>query len=197
MSSEREWPGLNPPYATIVADPPWSYGADEQRTVRAPQNPGAWSRIERGAFPYTTMDVEAIAALPVADLAAKSCWLFLWTTNRHLPISFDVLRAWGFTYRQTLVWRKTGAPSPFGGTVAPNHAEFLLVAAMGRPATKGRLSGSVIEAPRDRSLRHSQKPPAFLDAVEQVAPGPYLELFARAPRLGWDSWGHGYEGHAA
>jgi N6-adenosine-specific RNA methylase IME4 len=40
---------------------------------------------------------------------------------------------------------------------------------------------------------HSIKPPAFLDVVEQVSPGPYVELFARQPRLGWDAWGHGYE----
>lgn len=40
---------------------------------------------------------------------------------------------------------------------------------------------------------HSVKPPAFLDIVEQVSPGPYVELFARSPRLGWDSWGYGYE----
>lgn len=40
---------------------------------------------------------------------------------------------------------------------------------------------------------HSAKPPAFLDMVERVSPGPYVELFARAPRLGWDSWGKGYE----
>lgn len=44
---------------------------------------------------------------------------------------------------------------------------------------------------------HSAKPEAFLDLVEQVSPGPYVELFARAPRLGWDSWGHGYEIGAA
>lgn len=40
---------------------------------------------------------------------------------------------------------------------------------------------------------HSVKPAAFLDIVEYVSPGPYVELFSRAPRLGWDSWGHGYE----
>jgi N6-adenosine-specific RNA methylase IME4 len=40
---------------------------------------------------------------------------------------------------------------------------------------------------------HSVKPAAFLDIVEQVSPGPYVELFARQPRLGWDSWGYGYE----
>jgi N6-adenosine-specific RNA methylase IME4 len=37
---------------------------------------------------------------------------------------------------------------------------------------------------------HSAKPDAFLDLVEQVSPGPYLELFARRQRLGWDTWGN-------
>jgi N6-adenosine-specific RNA methylase IME4 len=36
---------------------------------------------------------------------------------------------------------------------------------------------------------HSQKPEAFLDLVEQTSPWPYLELFARRQRLGWDTWG--------
>ena len=31
--------------------------------------------------------------------------------------------------------------------------------------------------------------PGFLDLVEQVSPGPYLELFARRKRIGWDVWG--------
>lgn len=37
---------------------------------------------------------------------------------------------------------------------------------------------------------HSAKPEAFLDLVESVSPGPYLELFARRNRLGWDTWGN-------
>lgn len=37
---------------------------------------------------------------------------------------------------------------------------------------------------------HSQKPEAFLDLVERVSPGPYVELFARRDRLGWDTWGN-------
>jgi hypothetical protein len=40
---------------------------------------------------------------------------------------------------------------------------------------------------------HSVKPAAFGDLVERVSPGPYVELFARSPRLGWDSWGFGWE----
>jgi N6-adenosine-specific RNA methylase IME4 len=44
----------------------------------------------------------------------------------------------------------------------------------------------VIDAPK---MAHSQKPEAFLDLIERVSPGPYLELFARRNRLGWDTWG--------
>jgi N6-adenosine-specific RNA methylase IME4 len=41
--------------------------------------------------------------------------------------------------------------------------------------------------------KHSQKPEHFLDVVEQVSPGPYVELFARRRRLGWDVWGNEVE----
>jgi N6-adenosine-specific RNA methylase IME4 len=41
-----------------------------------------------------------------------------------------------------------------------------------------------------RSNMHSAKPEAFYDLVESVSPGPYLELFARRQRLGWDTWGN-------
>ena len=182
---------LTPPYSTIVADPPWAY---DDGFASAP---GGRKPI-RTALPYSSMSVAEISAMPVATIAAPSCWLFLWTTNAYLPDSFGVCEAWGFTYRQMLVWHKTGNPSPFGGSVAPNHAEFLLVGAKGSPPVVSRLTGSVIAArKRSGGGGHSQKPPAVLDAIEQVAPGPYVELFARAPRLGWDSWGKGYEGQAA
>jgi N6-adenosine-specific RNA methylase IME4 len=50
--------------------------------------------------------------------------------------------------------------------------------------------GTWFESPR---LDHSEKPPLFADLIERMSPGPYVELFARAPRLGWDAWGKGYE----
>jgi N6-adenosine-specific RNA methylase IME4 len=45
---------------------------------------------------------------------------------------------------------------------------------------------NVIHAPR---TRHSEKPDAFMDLVERVSPGPYLEMFSRRARFGWDTWG--------
>lgn len=174
-------------YATIVADPPWSYGRDDHRFPSAPGSAGSQHRVET-SIGYDTMTTPDICALPIAKLAVPSCRLFLWTTSRHLPDSFAVLQAWGFGYRQVLVWRKTGRPTPFGGSVAPNHAEFLLVAACGSPPVLSRLKGSVIEAATMR--RHSAKPDVFFDLIEQVSAGPYLELFARRSRLGWDQWGN-------
>jgi N6-adenosine-specific RNA methylase IME4 len=171
-------------YRTIVADPPWHY--DNHATM--PGNAKKQGHVtKRQSLPYSTMTVAAIRELPVVTLAEADCRLFLWTTNLYLPESFSVVSAWGFTYKQTLVWHKTGNPSPFGGSVAPNHAEFLLVADRGSPAIPSRLSGSVIAAPKP--YEHSKKPEGFLDLIETCSPPPFLEMFARYPRLGWDTWG--------
>jgi N6-adenosine-specific RNA methylase IME4 len=186
------WEGLNPPYSTIVADPPWHY--DSFATMPGNANKKGHT-TKREPSPYATMTVAEIKVLPVSDLAGRDAFLFLWTTNLYLPESFGVASAWGFTYRQMLIWHKTGNPSPFGGAVAPNHAEFLLVAAKGSPKATDRLAGSVI--PAAKPYQHSRKPALFLDCVERVAPGPYIELFSRDPRMGWDSWGKGYESSVA
>jgi N6-adenosine-specific RNA methylase IME4 len=175
-------------YRTIVADPPWDYeGFASSPTPRK----GAAQRVKVDALPYDAMSVEDICALPVAALADADARLFLWTTNRYLRAGFDVCKAWGFRYRQTLIWRKTGNPSPFGGSVAPIHAEFLLVAAKGSPGVVARLKSSVIDAPAAAAPgSHSAKPEAFLDHIETISPGPYVELFARRARFGWDYWGN-------
>lgn len=171
-------------YHTIVADPPWHYDG----FASMPGAPGTKRKTKVTNLPYGSMTLREIADLPVESLAAKDCFLFCWTTNRYLPDTFPILEEWGFTYRQTLVWHKTGSPSPFGGSVAPNHAEFLLVATKGKPQVASRLKGSVFPVPKP--YQHSKKPEAFLDFIEQCAPGPYVELFARRARFGWDYWGN-------
>lgn len=181
--AESTWAGLDPPYRTIVADPPWAY----ERFIQGPTGDVGWLKA---GMPYTMMSLEDIVALPVRELADPSgAFLFLWTTNRYLPDAFDVMGAWGFRYRQALVWSK-GDASPFPGSVAPNTGEFLLVGRRGSVKRIGTAPASIVQAVRGA---HSAKPDAFTDLIESVAPGPYVELFARAPRLGWDHWGYGYE----
>ena len=175
-------------YSTIVADPPWDYGRDHKRWPRSPKG-----KMLHGGIPYEPMESAEIIDLPVDQWTASDARLFLWTTSKHLPLALEVLSAWGFDYKQTLVWHKTGNPSPFGGSVAPNHAEFLLVAVKGAPPLLSRLKGSVIAAAKPnhgKQTPHSRKPEIFQDEIERCSPGPYLELFARRERLGWKTWGN-------
>lgn len=169
-------------FGCVYADPPWEYpeGFPTQTTVN-----GEWQPVEIKPLPYPSMTVPEICALPVNRLAAKDCRLFLWTTNRYLRAAFDVLDAWGFEYRQTLTWHKLDGNT--GGSIAPNSTEFLMVAVKGKPACKQRLKTSVVGMAHQR---HSQKPKEFYYLIERTTEGPYVELFARRKRPGWQSWGN-------
>lgn len=188
-----EWEGLNPPYSTIVADPPWMYQKQPGAKTGA-----VLSSMAEGH--YSTMTNEEIAALPVAELAADQAHLYLWVTN---PGMFggrfsdvtprDIASAWGFRYVTLLTWVKPGGGGMgwyFRGQT--EHVLFATRGDLGIPAEKREVN--VFEAKR---AGHSAKPPSFFDLVERVSPGPYLELFCRTPRFGWDSWGKGYESEAA
>jgi N6-adenosine-specific RNA methylase IME4 len=170
-------------YSTIVIDPPWHY----DRLVKG--GPKEGEDVHHGPFPYETMSVSEIAALPISDLAHKDCVLWLWATNKYLPDAFGLIEGWGFRYRQTLVWGKNN-PMPTG-SVAPSGAEFLVVGKRGTPRVPlGVWPSSVIMTARPTPRRHSTKPECFMDYIEASSPPPRLELFARRQRFTWDTWGY-------
>ena len=172
---------LSPPYSTIVADPPWRF---EQGGPYS----GVWASGPR-VPPYSSMTLDAITALPVESIAAADAHLYLWTTNRHLRSAYGIAEAWGFRPSQLLTWCKP--PKGIGpGGAFTTTTEFVLFCRRGNLPHQERLDSTWWQWPRGP---HSVKPAAFMDIVERVSPGPYVELFARAPRLGWDSWGYGYE----
>lgn len=178
---------LHPPYSTITVDPPWKYQ----------KNPGE----KKGAgymaeHQYSTMTNEEIRDLPVGELAAPKAHLYVWVTNPGLDggrfsdvTPFDIVRAWGFTYVTLITWDKLSPGMGFYFRGQTEHVIFAQRGMCGIDADKRE--PNIIAAKRGR---HSSKPDAFMDLVERVSPGPRVELFARAPRFGWDSWGYGYEG---
>ncbi len=181
--------GLNPPYSTIVADPPWRYRTTDTTTT-AKTGMAADDQ-------YSTLDNAGIMGLPVADLAAPDAHLYLWTTNPKLygerkrgevgPL--EIMEAWGFRYITLLTWLKKGAMGM--GFYFRGETEHVLFGIRGNaPIPADKRERNWFEA---QKRGHSQKPASFFDLVERVSPGPYVELFARQPRLGWDAWGHGYE----
>jgi N6-adenosine-specific RNA methylase IME4 len=178
---------LSPPYGTIVADPPWQY----RKAVQKRRTNGRRYAEDH----YSTMTMDAIAAMPVADIADENAHLYLWVTNPrlvgdrtdHSVTPFDILKAWGFDYKTTLTWIKPFATgSYFRGTT--EHVLFGVRGSL--PIEPSLRQANHFEASR---RDHSTKPEVFYHRVEQVSPGPYVELFCRSPRLGWDSWGYGYE----
>ena len=157
-------------FGCIYADPPWQY--DDQ-----PPMGGA-------AKHYATLPVEAIGALPVRHLAAPQAHLHLWVTNAFLFEARQILEAWGFVYKSTFVWVK---PHLGTGHYWRSSHEMLLLGVRGGLTAQHPNLRSWLEAPRGR---HSEKPDRVRDLVEQLSPGPYLELFGRAAVPGWTVWGN-------
>lgn len=167
-------------YRTIVADPPWEVKRSSGYRWREGRPSG-----ERLALPYPTMTVAEIAALPINAIAERDAHLYLWTIQSKLQDAFDIAAAWGFRVSCTLIWCK-GATGVVGGAFCSN-TEFALFCRRGTLAHKARVTSQWFQWKRGP---HSAKPEAFIDMVEQVSPGPYVELFSRRHRLGWDVWGN-------
>jgi N6-adenosine-specific RNA methylase IME4 len=174
-------------YKVIYADPPWSFAT--------------YSRKGKGRSSdahYDCMTLNDIKALPVANWAAPDCVLLMWTTDPLLEKAFDVIRAWGFTYKTVgFYWAKLnkGAPrlvyddaSFFTGMGFWTRAnpEPCLLATRGKPQRLKANVRKLIVSPR---REHSRKPDEVHERIEALCAGPYLEMFSRTSRPGWDSWG--------
>ncbi len=172
------WDGLSPPYATIVADPPWRFQSAATKADARKH--------------YSTMATGDLADMPVETLAAADAHLWVWAVNGLMEDAYALVRAWGFSPLTLVTWCK---PGPGVGHYLRNNTEHLILASRGKAQT-----------PDDKPLStwfvwprgaHSAKPAAAFDLIEAVSPGPYVELFCRQGRMGWDSWGHGYESGVA
>lgn len=168
------------PFGTILADPPWRF---TNRTGKVAPEHG---RLYR----YATMNLDEIAGLDVRGIKADH--LYLWTPNALLLDAACVMGAWGFTYKSNLIWEKVradGQPDGRGvGFYFRNVTEMVLFGVRGSLRTReaGRRQVNLF---RTKKREHSRKPEELYSIIEACSPGPYLELFARHSRPGWEQWG--------
>jgi N6-adenosine-specific RNA methylase IME4 len=173
-------------YSVILADPPWQY-----------DNAGSRGAAE---LIYPTMSIKELCALPVAGMAQDNAVLLLWTTWSQMTEAMQLISAWGFKYVTGFPWIKVTDVSPnlwgqievsvpYGiGFWARGASEPLLIARRGK--VKAPPNGFIgLLSP---NLYHSRKPESIYHYAETLS-GPYLELFARRTRPGWDSWGNQIE----
>lgn len=181
-------------FGAIYADPPWAY-----KTYSGDAIPARASRNGLATAHYQTMPIGDICALPVKDLAAPDCALFVWVTWPTLTDAIALIEAWGFEYKTcAFAWVKADARQPefFHDDITPYmglgywtraNSEVCLLATRGKPK---RLNADVRQAIVEPRREHSRKPDCVPGRIERLVEGPYLELFARTQRPGWTVWGN-------
>jgi len=172
--ANTELPPAQRHYRVIYADPPWKYG----NTMP--------DYFDEQAHHYTLMTVPQICELPIEALCMDDAVLFLWVTSPILAEAFDVISAWGFTYKASFVWDKI--KHNMGHYNSVRH-EFLLICTRGscQPDVQ-KLFDSVQSIER---TQHSAKPEFFREIIDTIYPhGPRIELFARQCSKGWDHYGN-------
>ncbi len=198
------WGDLKPlHYAMIHVDLPWDFDT--------------WSDAGQDRAPdYDTMTIGDLMRLPVMDLARPDSLVAFWTFDPRLDQAFDILDAWGFTYKTVaFTWVKpfdlfgaqahllprlqdalaAGDWDAIGAALAPlgkghwtrANPEICLLASIGKPV---RLDAGVRQLILEPAREHSRKPEQAVRRLERLAAGPRCELFARTRRPGWDSWGN-------
>jgi N6-adenosine-specific RNA methylase IME4 len=173
----------NKGYKTVLADPPWRFKNRSGKV--APEH----KRLSR----YETLGLEEIMEMPVSLVAGDNSHLYLWVPNALLPDGLEVMKAWGFQYKSNLIWhkvRKDGGPDGRGvGFYFRNTTEIILFGVRGgiRTLNPGRSQVNII---RTQKQEHSRKPDEMYNIIEKCSPGPYLEIFARDTRPGWDTFGN-------
>ena len=177
-------------YGAILADPPWSFKSWSDKGKN--RHPDFLVR-QKGLSErhYKTMSLSDIAKFPVGDYAAKDCALFLWTVDCMLPDAIRIAEGFGFKFKTVaFTWVKTKADGGHHiglGYWTRGNPEQCLFFTRGEPKRKSAAIRQLIVAPR---REHSRKPDEAYERIENLVAGPYLELFARSPREGWDAFGN-------
>ena len=185
-------------YRVIYADPPWRFATYSDR-----------GKGRSAEAHYDCLTIDQIKAIPVRQWAADDAVLLLWATDPLLPRALEVIEAWGFTYKTVgFYWVKLNksvagrlAPDLLGNGPLLSGRDFFtglgfwtranpepcLLATRGQPKRRAGDVQKLLLAPR---REHSRKPEEAYGRIERLLPGPYLELFARQSRPGWDGFGN-------
>lgn len=164
-------------YNIIYVDPPWKHSDNHHPNKSENSLP--------------RMDIDDLEMLPVIDLAADDCVLFLWAVFPLLQDALDVMSAWGFQYKTVgFTWVKHCKQRVdwfLGvGNYTRSNAEICLIGTRGRLKRVDAGVCSVVDTPL---LEHSIKPDIIRNQIVRLyGDVPRVELFAKKQVRGWDSW---------
>lgn len=175
---------LNETYNLIMCDPPWKQSRGGKKSVR-PMSSGK-------SLDYPTLTLEEIKEhIKIATKhTTEDAVLFLWTIDKYLFEAQKIAEELGYKLHARMVWDKViGIPAAF--TIRFGH-EYLLYMYKGKltPVAKDE-RGKIHDVFHEKPTRHSKKPEVAYQIVERLYPDlTKLEMYARYPREGWDSFGN-------
>lgn len=169
-------------YKVIYLDPPWEFKSwSKKGEEKSAQNH------------YSCMSFDDLKQLPISKIGCKNSIMFMWATSPLIPKQIEIMEYWGYSFKTFgFTWVKTNKVSPsyfIGlGYYTRSNPEYCLIGvkgSIGRP--KNKSISSIISSP---IRQHSRKPDHIHGLIESMYDGPYIELFARTDRNGWDVWGN-------
>lgn len=161
-------------YSVIVVDPPWEI-----------------SKIKRRMYPnqqelaYPTLTIEKIKSINISSIADKNAILFLWTIDKYLYSSIEILKSWEFNYHCTMVWNKIDGMSIYGFR---RCTEFIIVGFKGHHEAYPKRK-NIPTSFSSKSTGHSTKPQKFYRLLKHLK-GNKIDIFSRRKRKGWDVYGN-------
>lgn len=161
-------------YRTVMLDPPWDLGGSRG-------GPGNHYRLMK-----TDAIIELVLATEVFGRVGRDAHCWLWVVGNLLPDGLRVMEALGFRYVTNLCWVKHRMGI---GVYLRTQHELCLFGVRGRTMTPPS-SVAVPSVAFVKRTAHSRKPTLVYKQIERVSPGPYLSMFEREIRPGWDVWGN-------
>jgi len=165
-------------YQIIYADPPWEYGSI--------------TKLGNSRNYYKTMTFPQLVELPVKNILANDCLMFMWVVSQQLENCIWLAKEWGFKYSGVaFVWHKPNRTLCGYYTMA--QTELCLVFKKGKiPQPRG--SRNQVQFLSEKATRHSKKPDEIRNRIAKMFPTQKkIELFARQKTEGWDVWGNEVE----
>lgn len=171
-------------YGLILSDPAWQQSKGGKKAVR-PHSSG--EQLE-----YRVISLKMIEAIQkeVRDMSEDNHVLFMWTIDKYLHESEEMIKRLGYKLHARMIWNKvTGIPAAF--TVRYGH-EYLLYCYHGKLLQVAKNErGKIHSVFTEQVKRHSQKPEISFDIINRLYPTTKkIELFSRKQRAGYDAWGN-------